>query len=138
MNRAQTGRRSFLKTAAQTLHRSTRRHGARAASLSRAATGAAAGEPAAQTPHPAQAGAQATAHKRAPKAPARPAVKLNVRDHGAAGDGKAKDTLAMQQTIERCSVLGGGEVVVPAGDYPTGALVSRSGVTLRIEQGGTL
>ena len=65
-------------------------------------------------------------------------VTLNVKDYGATGDGKTKDTLALQQTIERCSVLGGGEVVVPAGNYLTGALVLRSGVTLRIEEGATI
>lgn len=72
------------------------------------------------------------------KAPAKPTVTLNVRDYGATGDGTTKDTLAIQLTIERCSVFGGGEVVVPAGDYLTGALVLRSGVTLRIEEGATL
>jgi polygalacturonase len=72
--------------------------------------------------------------------PARVASKvtLNVRDLGAAGDGKTKDTLALQQTIDRCAVLGGGEVAVPAGDYLTGALVLRSNVALSIEQGATL
>jgi len=71
---------------------------------------------------------------------ARGVVKLNVRDvgFGATGDGKTKDTLAIQLAIERCSVLGGGEVVVPAGDYLTGALALRSGVTLRLEEGATL
>jgi hypothetical protein len=54
-----------------------------------------------------------------------PKVSLNVRDLGAAGDGKTKDTLALQQAIDRCAALGGGEVVVPAGDYTTGALVLR-------------
>ena len=57
---------------------------------------------------------------------------------GATGDGKTKDTLAIQLTIERCSVFGGGEVVVPAGDYLTGALVLRSGVTLSMEEGATM
>jgi len=70
--------------------------------------------------------------------PAKPQVTLNVRDYGATGDGKTKDTLALQQTIERCSVFGGGEVVVPAGDYLTGALALRSNVTLRIEEGAIL
>jgi polygalacturonase len=60
------------------------------------------------------------------RAPAHPAVSLNVRDYGATGDGKKKDTLALQQTIERVSAFGGGEVVVPAGDYLTGALALRS------------
>ena len=72
------------------------------------------------------------------KAKPKPKVTLNVRDNGATGDGKTKDTLAIQLTIERCSVFGGGEVVVPAGDYLTGALALRSGVTLRIEEGATI
>jgi polygalacturonase len=67
-----------------------------------------------------------------------PKVTLNVKDLGAAGDGKTKDTLALQQTIDRCSLLGGGEVVVPAGDDATGALVLRSNVLLRIEDGASL
>jgi polygalacturonase len=67
-----------------------------------------------------------------------PTVSLNVKDYGAAGDGKTKDTLALQLTIERCSLLGGGEVVVPAGDYATGALALRSNVTLRIEDNASL
>ena len=70
--------------------------------------------------------------------PARPALTLNVRDFGATGDGTTKDTLAIQQTIERCSVFGGGEVAVPAGDYLTGALALRSNVVLRVEEGATL
>jgi polygalacturonase len=68
----------------------------------------------------------------------KPVVTLNVRDYGATGDGKTKDTLAIQLTIERCSVFGGGVVTVPAGDYLTGALTLRSGVTLRVEEGATI
>ena len=74
----------------------------------------------------------------AAKVAAKSAVTLNVRDYGATGDGKTKDTLAIQQTIERCSAFGGGVVMVPAGDYLTGALTLRSGVTLRVEDGATL
>src|ERR1700679_1196922 len=70
--------------------------------------------------------------------PAKSTVTLNVKDYGATGDGKTKDTVAIQQTIERCSVFGGGEVVVPAGDYLSGALALRSGVVLCVEEGATL
>jgi polygalacturonase len=67
-----------------------------------------------------------------------PTVKLSVKDLGATGDGKTKDTLALQQTIDRCAALGGGEVAVPAGDYLTGALVLRSNVLLHLEDGASL
>ncbi|HEV2135879.1 MAG TPA: glycoside hydrolase family 28 protein [Terracidiphilus sp.] len=67
-----------------------------------------------------------------------PKVALSVRDLGAIGDGKTNDTLALQQSIDRCSVLGGGEVLMPAGDYSTGALVLRSNVTLRLERGARI
>ncbi len=67
-----------------------------------------------------------------------PKASLNVRDQGVAGDGKTKDTAALQLTIDRCAALGGGEVVVPAGDYATGALRLKSDVLLRIEDGASL
>ncbi|HEY4379533.1 MAG TPA: glycoside hydrolase family 28 protein [Acidobacteriaceae bacterium] len=116
MTRVRMERRSFLKAATQTLI---------------AAPAAAALGGLAQTTHP-------TARAVPAKAPAKPVVTLNVRDYGATGDGKTKDTLAIQQTIERCSAFGGGVVSVPAGDYLTGALTLRSGVTLRVEEGATV
>jgi len=63
---------------------------------------------------------------------------LNVRDFGAAGDGTTKDTMAIQRAIDRCRVLGGGEVLVPAGNYLTGALALRSNTILRLEQGASI
>jgi polygalacturonase len=65
-------------------------------------------------------------------------VNLSVRDFKAAGDGTAKDTAAIQQAIDRCWVLGGGEVRIPAGNYLTGALALRSNVILRLESGALL
>jgi Glycosyl hydrolases family 28 len=64
----------------------------------------------------------------------RPPLVLNVREFGATGDGKTKDTSAIQQAIDRCSVLGGGEVLLPAGEYFTGAIALRSNTTLRLEK----
>ena len=63
---------------------------------------------------------------------------LNVRDLGAVGDNKADDTLALQQSIDRVAALGGGEVLVPAGNYATGALVLRGHVTLHLAEGASL
>jgi hypothetical protein len=59
---------------------------------------------------------------------------LDVRDFGAKGDGTAKDTLSIQQAIDRCWVLGGGEVLMPAGNYLTGAIALKSNVTIRLEK----
>ena len=65
----------------------------------------------------------------------KPVITLNVRNYGATGDGTTKDTAAIQQTIDRCAVLGaigGGEVLIPAGNYLTGALQLRSHTYLRL------
>jgi polygalacturonase len=63
---------------------------------------------------------------------------LNVREFGATGDGTTKDTAALQKAIDRCAELGGGEVLVPAGNYLTGAVGLRSGVMLRLEKDTTI
>jgi polygalacturonase len=65
-------------------------------------------------------------------------VSLNIRDFGAIGDGKTKDTVAIQQTIDRCAILGGGEVIIPEGNYFTGAIQLRSNVAIRFAQGAIL
>jgi polygalacturonase len=123
MTSARIERRNFLKTATQTL-------------LTAPALAALEGIAQAPAAHPAANPAHGAAAPHT--APAHPPVSLNVRDYGATGDGKTKDTVAIQQTIERVSAFGGGEVVVPAGDYLTGALAIRSNVTLRIEDGASL
>jgi polygalacturonase len=60
------------------------------------------------------------------------AVRLDVREFGAAGDGRTKDTAALQAALDRAFVLGGGEVVVSSGTYLTGTLTMHSGTTLRL------
>ena len=72
-----------------------------------------------------------------PHAPAHP-MTLSVRDMGAVGDGRARDTLAFQQALDRCAMLGGGEVVVPAGDYLIGAIAIGPATTLRLDKGATV
>lgn len=61
-------------------------------------------------------------------------VSLNVRDYGAKGDGVINDTPALQEALDRCSAFGGGEVVVPAGTYLTGAIALRSNTLLRLQR----
>jgi len=63
---------------------------------------------------------------------------FNVRESGAVGDGKTKDTAAIQAALDRCAAAGGGTVVVPAGDYLTGSLDVKSHTTLRVEKDATL
>jgi polygalacturonase len=63
---------------------------------------------------------------------------LNVRDFGATGDATTKDTAAIQQAIDRCWVLGGGEVLIPAGSYLTGAIALKSNTILRLDRAATI
>jgi polygalacturonase len=65
-------------------------------------------------------------------------LKLSVRDFGAKGDGATKDTSAIQQALDRCSVLGGGEVLVPPGNYLTGAIALRSNTLLRLQENAVI
>ena len=85
---------------------------------------------------PAALAAAAAARPAASQAPAPlwPSLTLNVRDFGARGDGTTKDTAAIQQALDRCSVLGGGTVLVPSGGYLTGAVALRSNTLLRLEK----
>jgi polygalacturonase len=61
----------------------------------------------------------------------------NVRKFGAAGDGRTKDTRAIQKAIDRCSASGG-TVLLPAGTYLAGTIRLKSNVTLNIGEGATL
>ena len=65
-------------------------------------------------------------------------VKLNILDFGAIGDGTTKNTTAIQQALDRCWLLGGGEVIVPSGNYLTGAIALRSNTLLRLEKEAVL
>ena len=63
---------------------------------------------------------------------------FNVRAFGAMGDGKTKDTEAFQKALDACAAAGGGEVVVPAGNYLIGSIELKANTTLRIEMGATI
>ncbi|HET6994695.1 MAG TPA: glycosyl hydrolase family 28 protein [Chitinophagaceae bacterium] len=62
----------------------------------------------------------------------------NVRDHGAKGDGKILDTVAIQSAIDKCSSEKGGTVLIPAGEFLAGTLELKSNVTLHIAASGKL
>jgi polygalacturonase len=58
----------------------------------------------------------------------------NVREFGAAGDGATKDTAAFQKALDTCAVNGGGDVVVPAGNYLIGSIQLGQRTSLRLEK----
>jgi polygalacturonase len=60
---------------------------------------------------------------------------LNVQQLGAAGDGSAPCTTALQRAIDICGERRGGTVFVPSGTYVTGTLWMRSHVTLHLDSG---
>jgi polygalacturonase len=63
---------------------------------------------------------------------------FSVRQFGAAGDGKTKDTAAIQRAIDASSAARGGIVYFPPGEYLTGSVVLKDHVTLYLESGATL
>jgi polygalacturonase len=63
------------------------------------------------------------------------AITVSVTNHGAAGDGKALNTAAIQAAVDDCSGKGGGTVLVPAGVWLTGSVELTSHLTLRLESG---
>ncbi|WP_254059856.1 glycoside hydrolase family 28 protein [Granulicella sp. L46] len=108
----QTNRRGFLRAAAKTL--------------------------AALPLWPATRGISAQRASGDPASPAAPSVSLDIKEFGAVGDGKTNDTLAIQQALDRCSVLGGGQVCVPSGEYLTGAIMLHSNTTLHLDADASL
>jgi polygalacturonase len=63
---------------------------------------------------------------------------FNVRAFGAAGDGKAVDTPAINRAIEAAAASGGGTVHIPAGQYICYSIHLRSNVALYLDQGAAI
>jgi len=63
---------------------------------------------------------------------------FDVRQYGAAGDGKALDTAAINKAIEACAQAGGGQVRLTPGRYLSGSVHLKSHVTLFLEAGAVL
>ena len=72
---------------------------------------------------------------REPKFPSR---EVDIRDHGAVGDGKIDCTTAIADAIATCARAGGGRVLVPAGEWFTGPIHLKSNINLHFEEGATL
>lgn len=64
---------------------------------------------------------------------------INVRLHGATGDGCTLDTAALQHALDACYAKGGGTVIFPSGTYLSGALfIKGDHVVLQFEKGAVL
>lgn len=61
-----------------------------------------------------------------------------ITDYGAVSDGKTLSTEAFKKAIEACNNAGGGRVVVPEGEFLTGAIHLKSNVNLFISQNAVL
>lgn len=60
---------------------------------------------------------------------------FNVMDYGASADGSKSSNDAFRDAIEACAKAGGGQVLVPAGEYLTGPIHLKSNVNLHLEEG---
>lgn len=60
------------------------------------------------------------------------------RARGAKGDGKTKDTVAIQAAIDDCERQGGGTVRLAAGTYLSAPIELKSNVTLQLDKGAVL
>ena len=65
-------------------------------------------------------------------------VLYDVRGFGADGDGQTLCTNAIQKAVDKCSAAGGGVVYLPPGQFLSGTIRLKSGVTLRLDAGCTL
>lgn len=61
----------------------------------------------------------------------------NIKEHGVKGDGSI-ETTALQTLIDKAARQGGGTIVIPAGEYLSGALFFPRGIDLRIEKDAKL
>ena len=66
------------------------------------------------------------------------AADYNVRDYGAAGDGRSLVTPAIQKAIDAAATAGGGTVVLPPGTFRSGTIFLKSNVTFSLEAGAVL
>ncbi len=71
-------------------------------------------------------------------APTFPKHDFNITNFGAVAGGTVDCTAAISRAIDACVEKGGGRIVVPAGEFLTGAIHLKSNVNLHLESGATL
>ena len=72
------------------------------------------------------------------KPPHFPDREFNVTQFGALGDNRFDCTRAFEDAIAACSQAAGGRVLVPKGEFLTGAIRLKSNVRLHLAEGGTI
>lgn len=65
-------------------------------------------------------------------------LQYDIKDFGAVGDGITMNTTFIQSAIDKASLNGGGQVVVPDGRFLTGSISLKSNVDLHLMEGATL
>lgn len=65
-------------------------------------------------------------------------TEFDVRQFGAVADGQTLNTTAIQAAVDACAAAGGGRVVVPAGNFVSGAIYLKSRVELHLAAGAVL
>ena len=72
------------------------------------------------------------------QAPVFPARDFVITNYGAVSGGQTDCTAALGKAVATCAQAGGGRVVVPPGEFLTGAIHLKSGVNLHLDAGATL
>lgn len=67
-----------------------------------------------------------------------PAARVSIDAHGAVGDGTTMNTQAIQAAIDALAAKGGGTIVIPKGEFLTGALFLKPGIHLELLEGAIL
>ena len=66
------------------------------------------------------------------------AKNYSITDFGAKSDTSSLSTAAIQKAIDTCNLSGGGQVIIPAGQFKTGTIVLKSNVDFHLESGAVL
>src|SRR5271168_1606331 len=72
------------------------------------------------------------------KLPSIPDETFAAGDYGINGDGKTDNTAAFAKAIDAVSAAGGGHLIVPTGNYVTGAIHLKSHVDLQLAAGAII
>ena len=72
------------------------------------------------------------------KPPKFPDREFDISKYGAKGDNQSDNTEAFHAGIAACTKAGGGRVVIPRGEFLTGAIELKNNVNLHVSEGATL